>query len=274
MTDPLDRAAAALRAAPVPPEPPALAAATLAALAAADATLATRRRRMRLVRAIGATAALAACVTVAVLLATGSPASALDAAVAKAKNAKSVKFVSTMVVHHPDFAPRTSTVYYQGAKMRIEEDGQVRVADYAANRAVFLYPEEKYAMRVANTQKFEPPLDHFNKFVNARGVKEGVDLVGGVKADRYRVASGGKGEAREDRMWIDPRTGWPLKLEGKGKADLTGLDPKAPPAAYTLTSDRFEWDVPLDAKLFDLAVPAGWEAGDVPPELRPRGVGM
>jgi hypothetical protein len=268
MTDPLDRATEALRNAPTPPgPPPELAAATVAAL---DASFTHRRNRMRLVRAIGATAALAAAVTIAVVLGTGSPASALDAAVAKARNARSVKFVSTMVVHHKEFQPKVSTIYYQGAKMRVEEAGHVRIADYATNRAIFLYPEEKYAWRVKNTQKFDPPLDRFNKFVNSRGRKEGADDVGGVKADRYHLKLDAKADPRDYRLWVDPRTGWPVKVEGKGKVDMSGLFPNEPWPDYTLTDDRFEWDAPLDEKLFGLDVPPGWELGDGPPELRPR----
>lgn len=270
MTDPLDRAAAALRAAPTPPgPPPALAAATVAALAAAEPATLRRRRRMRLVRALGATAALAAAVAVAVVLGTGSPVSALDAAVAKAKNARSVKFVTTTTVHHPDFEPKVTTTYYQGAKMRVEEAGHVRVADYAANRAIFLHPDWKYAWRPANMKKFDPPLDHFNKFVNSRGRKEGADDVGGVEADRYRITLDHKDDPADYRVWVDPRTGWPVKVEARGKVDMTGLDPKAPPADYTAVDDCFEWDVPLDEKLFNLEVPPGWELGDGPRQHRP-----
>ena len=271
MTDPLDRAAEVLRAVPIPTgPPPALEAATVAAVATAEASSLTRRRRMRLVRTAGAAAALAAAVTLAVVLGTGSPASALDAAVAKAKNAKSVKFVSMMVVKHPEFQPQVSTHYYQGAKVRIEEGGQVRVADYAANRGAFFYPGEKYVWRLTNTRKFDPPLDHFNKFVNARGRKEGADDVGGVRADRYKVVVERKEDPRDYRVWVDPRTGWPVKVEATGKVDLKDLFPGQPPADYTITDDRYGWDVPLDEKLFRLDVPPGWEAGDVPPELRPR----
>lgn len=270
MTDPLDRAAAALRDTSVPPAPSDLDAATLAALAAADLTLATRRRRMRLVRTIGATAALASAVTLAVVLGTGSPASALEAAVAKAKNAKSVRFVSTMVVHHPDFSPQVSTVSYQGSRMRVEHEAQVHIADFATSQALFLHPDWKYAFRAKGSQKYDPPLDYFNKFVNSRGVKEGADDVGGVKADRYRVVVERPADPRDYRMWIDPRTGWPVKVVGKGKVDMSGLDPKAPPADCTITDDRFEWDAPLDAKLFSLDVPPGYELGDGPRMAPPK----
>jgi outer membrane lipoprotein-sorting protein len=271
MTDPLDRAAAALRDTPVPPGPPPdLTAATLAALAAADATLATRRRRMKLVRAVGATAALAAAVTLAVVLGTGSPASALQAAVEKAKNAKSVKFVSVLVVKHPEMEPQTTTVYWQGSKVRFEAAGHVRVADYAANRGVFLYPDEKYAWRLKNVEKMEPPLAQYTRFVNTRGARDGTDEIGGVKADRYRLRLERKEDPQDYRLWVDPRTGWPVKLEATGTVLLPDGTGKESPAPYTLTDDRYEWDVPLDAKLFDLGVPAGWEAGDGPPELRPR----
>lgn len=272
MTDPLDRAAAALRDAPVPPAPPALAAATLAAVTAADATLATRRRRMKLVRAVGATAALAACVTLVVVLGTGSPAAALEAAVEKARNAKSVKFVSVMDVKHPDMEPQTTTVYWQGSKVRFEAAGHVRVADYAANRGVFLYPAEKYAWRLKTVAKMEPPLAQYERFVNTRGAKDGRDVIGGVKADRYRLKLERKEDPQEYRLWVNPRTGWPVKLEATGTVSLPDATGKESPVPYTLTDDRYEWDVPLDAKLFDLDVPAGWEAGDAPLELRKKGV--
>ncbi len=262
MTDPLDRATDALRNAPTPPGPsPELTAATVAAL---DASFTHRRRRMRLVRALGATAALAAAVTVAVVLGTGSPVSALDTAVVKAKNAKSVKFVSTMVVHHKEFEPQVSTTYYQGTKMRVERENEVRIADYATNQAIFLYPDWEYAFRMKNTQKFDPPLDHFNKFVNTRGRKEGTDDVGGVRADRYHIKLDDKADPRDYRLWVDPRTGWPVKVEAKGKIDLSGAIPGEKEGDYTLTNDRFEWDAPLDEKLFSLDVPPGWELGDGP----------
>lgn len=268
MTDPLDRAAEALRNAPTTPgPPPELAAATVAAL---EASFTHRRNRMRLVRAVGATAALAAAVTIAVVLGTGSPASALDAAVAKVKNAKSVKFVNTLVVKHPDFAPQVETVYYQGAKARFEADGRVRIADYAANRGAFVYPDEKYVWRVKSLQKMDPPLAHFNKFVARRGKMHGTEKVGAVEAARYHIRLESKDDPRDYRLWVDPRTGWPVKVEGKGTVDMTGLDPKAPRPEYTITSDRFEWDTPLDEALFSLDVPPGWEVGDGPPELRPR----
>jgi hypothetical protein len=267
MTDPLDRAAEALRAVPTPPgPPPALEAATVAALAAAEPVLIRRRRRMRLVRTLGATAALTAAITLAVVLGTGTP-SALAAAVAKAKNAKSVKFVCTLAVKHPDFTPKVTTVYYQGSKVRIEEEGTVRIIDYAAPKALILYPEQKYAWRPVDVQKYDPPLDHFKKLVNARGQKDGTDDVAGVKADRYRITLDPKADPREYRLWLDPRTGWPVKLEGRGKADMRGYSEKEPPADYTLTQDRFEWDAPLDEKLFSLEVPPGWDVGGAPWEL-------
>ena len=262
MTDPLDRATDALRTAPTPPgPPPELTAATVAAL---DASFTHRRRRMRLVRALGATAALATAVTIAVVLGTGSPVSALDAAVAKAKNAKSVKFVSTMVVHHKEFEPQVSTTYYQGTKARVEQENQVRVVDYATSQALFLHPDWKYAFRMKGTQKYEPPLDHFNTFVNARGRKEGTDAVGGVTADRYHLKLDRKDDPRDYRLWIDPRAGWPVKVETKGKIDLSGAIPGEKEGDYTVTDDRFEWDAAFDEKLFSLDVPPGWELGDGP----------
>ncbi|QDU19270.1 hypothetical protein [Urbifossiella limnaea] len=270
MTDPLDRAAAEVRDTPVPPVPSDLAAATVAALAAAEGTLATRRRRMKLLRTVGATAALAAAVTLVVVLGSGSPASALEAALDKARNARSVKFVSVLHVKHPEMTPQTTTVYWQGAKVRFEQGDHVRVADYAANCGVFLYPAVKYAWRLKNVAKMEPPLAQYERFVASRGAKDGTDDVRGVKADRYRLKVDRKDDPQDVRLWVDPRTGWPVKLEATGTVQMPDGTGKDTPAPYTLTDDRYEWDAPLDAKLFEVEVPAGWEAGDVPPELRPR----
>ncbi|MFO0796022.1 MAG: hypothetical protein U0804_01020 [Gemmataceae bacterium] len=270
MTDPLDRAAAALRDTPAPPVPSDLAAATVAALAAADTALVTRRRRMKLIRTVGATAALAAAVTVAVVLGTGSPASALEAALDKARHARSVKFVSVLDVKHPEMTPQTTTVYWQGSQARFEAADHVRVADYAANRGVFLYPGEKYVWRLKTAAKMEPPLAQYERFVASRGAKDGTDDVRGVKADRYKLRVERKDDPQDVRLWVDPRTGWPVKLEATGTVKLPDATGKVVAVPYTVTDDRYEWDVPVDAKRFDLEVPAGWEAGDGPPELRPR----
>ena len=189
----------------------------------------------------------------------------------KAKDAKSVKYVSTLVVKHPDFEPQVSTHYLLGDKMRVEDAGRVRVADYAANRGVFLYPEDRYAWPVKNAKQFESPLAHFNRFLGLPGEKEGVDEVAGVKADRYRVRPPrrpGPNEPDEFRVWVDPRGGWPVKVETRGKADLTGSHgPAAPRADVVITDDRFEWDAALDAKLFALDPPPGWTVGTEPWEL-------
>ena len=116
----------------------------------------------------------------------------------------------------------------------------------------------------------DPPLAAYTRFVNTRGQKEGSDEVGGVKVDRYRLRLDRKDDPRDYRLWIDPRTGWPVKLEGTGKVGVPDGTGKEVPCDYTTTDDRYEWDVPLDEKLFSLDVPPGWEAGDGPPELRPR----
>jgi hypothetical protein len=60
-----------------------------------------------------------------------------------------------------------------------------------------------------------------------------------------------------------------VKVECRGKADMSGLEPKAPPADYTSIDDRFEWDAPLDEKLFSLDVPPGYELGAGPLMARP-----
>lgn len=279
MTDPIDRAADALRADPVPPGPPPdLLAATVAALtppggSAPRPVPPTRRRR--LMRIVGfSTAATAAAIAVAVgLFGLGgrAPAAELADALDNVKAAKSYRMtVSATVGGKKLFEMRS---YLQGDRMRFEAPGvMVMIADAKGN-VLHLDPAAKTASR--------PTLDELAKVKPAKEVEEFVRRVREMKGEGvtalpdemldgravkvFTVTGVTLNDVKSDwKVWVDPGRKVPVRLEM-----ATPADPKV-----VVTTEYADWDKEFDAKLFDTTVPEGytvveWKRPDVKPAPKP-----
>jgi outer membrane lipoprotein-sorting protein len=79
-------------------------------------------------------------------------------------------------------------------------------------------------------------------------------MLGRVKAEVYRIKGvdlfGIKGKG-EMQIWVDPSTELPAKIEIRD-----------PNSKVFLSFDRFEWNKPLEAEMFQLDVPEGYTIDD------------
>jgi outer membrane lipoprotein-sorting protein len=281
--DPLAAATAALQSAPTPPVPDDLAAAATAALVnrlPAPAQNVRRKRFMRYARYGAATAAAAAvAVTAAVIWPSGSSAAMLHAALQKARQAESVRYTQTLAVEGiPD---NVELARLRGHQFRIEaaDGSQVRVADLKARQAVILDTDRRLAQQIdlpAGPDGQPSLLDSLNKLAGRPGEKAGEEDAGGVRTVKYKVTvDAPKGAPRDWSVWVDPKTGWPVKLRAAGKVAVPQADGKEKEVPYTLTLDRFEWNAAFDEKLFSLATPEGYRAiKGIAPPTPPAGPGQ
>jgi len=200
-------------------------------------------------------------------------ASALHKALQKAKRAESVGYTQTLAVE--GFPEHVEIVRVRGEQFRIEDaDGsRTRIANLRTRQAMFLDADRKLAQMVEiPVGKETPPslLDTLNKLTGQDGEKVGAEDVGKVRANKFKV-KGVFDKGEEWFVWIDPKTDWPVKMQGTGKSSITQEDGKEKEVPYTLTLEKFEWDAKFDDKLFSLDPPAGYRKfkGIAPPVDNP-----
>jgi outer membrane lipoprotein-sorting protein len=289
--DLLDRAAAALRQAPVPDGPPPhVAAATFAALQAPApsldlACIRERRRKMfRLARNGSAAAAAALLLIVAawLLFMDRTAPRAFADVVENVKNAKSVTFVTKIptVIQGSRRGTLQQKWYVQGDSFRMEvpsaqEDAPVpldappvlmaEIADAKQKKALQLDFIHKTAKRIQADDKtwdemakgLANPVEQLRKLKSDDAERLGEEELNGAKTDVYRLKKGDVflgarlGKADTAKLWVDPKTGLPVRIAVEPPADSKDPTPQ-------LVFEQFQWNQSLDPDLFKLDVPKGF----------------
>jgi outer membrane lipoprotein-sorting protein len=278
--DTLEDATGALREAPVPPgPPPELVAATVALIhnrlaGAVPAEQVRRERRRRIMRYASFTTAAAVILgTAGVLWFGGTSAAAFQKAIEKARRAESVGYTQRLAVE--GIPEQVEIARIRGDQFRIEDgDGtRTRIANLRTRKAVFLDADRKLAQFVDLPVGQETPpglLESLNKLAGQDGEKVGDEDVAGTRATKFRLKRDEpKGGAEEWFVWIDPKTGWPVKMQNTGKVALTQENGQEKMVPYTLTLDKFEWNAKFEDKLFSLDAPTGYKSvkGIAPPVI-------
>lgn len=188
-------------------------------------------------------------------------------AIAKVKSAGSVRFTTAIKFgRRPEIDGR---MYLQDNRLRLEQFGGqlVLVEDVAHKRALFLDLARK---RVQETEidaqaarDFENPIDQLRAAKTDAAESMGDEMLHGRLVHLYRLPNadlfGMKGIA-DMLVWIDSESGLPAKIV------LSDPDPKA---AVEIRFEHFVWNEPMEARLFSLAVPAGFQPGTVVMTPRP-----
>lgn len=256
MSDPLDRAIEALRAAPVPPGPPAeLVAATVAAVAVRAKPLhAERRRRIMRIAGYGTAGTLAAGMLVAagVLWVAAGSAQALEEALRKATEAKSVRV--RMTVGSPGKSSEAETILRRGDVVRIERSSPVvYILNVKTREGLELDTGTKTGARMKLTESearvmdgmLTPLSDLTARFAKADGLTVkalGAEAASGIAM--YEVVAKGP-PGLTWRVWVDPGTNLPARIETPG-----------PNPDETMRLDFTDWNAEFDPKLFSLDAPA------------------
>lgn len=270
----LDRAAAALRAAPAPDLPTRLRAATLAAVTTRSAA-ARRARRRRNVMRLASVGCLLLAVGVGVgVLWPGNQAGAaerLRKALDNQAQLKSFKMVTKTPVANPPAGQPVATesvLFGQDAAIRIEVPGMVVV--YKGSKLLVLYAELKSAtiLTQANGKPDASPGSLLGLPDMRKQLTGGVPVtevpavtIGGVQRPGFRATGVEHNGVKSDvTYWIDAAAELPIRSEHRAAG--AGTDAAAVTVEYT-------YNEPLDPKLFNLAVPPGyttremvWPEGD------------
>jgi outer membrane lipoprotein-sorting protein len=267
--DILDRAAEALRTAPVGPLPDRLADAVSAEARRRD----RRRRVMRYIR-YGSAATVAAGLLVAagvLWLGGGSAAAQVRAAAENAAKAKSFRMVvrkadggKLAVAQRIDFQTNAS-------RMETYRTHEVRIADLSRKKELVLDTREKTAsvddISEAQAKQYRTDLmEPFNLLSVLRG-KAGTTVrelpqekLGGRAARVYDIRRPQSKEAA--RLWVDNATGFPVRFRAGDEA--------RPECVIDFT----DWNEKLDSELFSLEIPKGYTTGmqkpPTPPESEPE----
>ncbi len=280
--DVLDQATAALReSAPAGGPPAALVAATVAALESPDVAPAVVPRpqasksRYRAIRYSGLAAAVAAVVLVGVLWLLDRTATLTFAQVVEnIRNAKSVTFTMTSrLPAHPNVqgapAELEEKMSIQGDRIRVEIPGAAIIGDLREGSGLELNLNEKIAAKYTfdvndktlRAEMFQNPVERL------RNLKEEIkgnfeqladEELEGRKCQVYRVKARPKDALGlvpdQFKLWVDVKTGFPVKIQAADENQ-------------SLVYDHFQWDRPLDEKLFSLEVPEGYQLREVAPAV-------
>ncbi len=260
--DPIDRAAEAIRRAPIPEGPSEQTTArTLAALRAADdapAIVPLKRRRVMLsiLKAAGAILASAGG-----LLYLGSypPASAtteFTEVARKLQDAHTLSFRQIMTITGQD--AQTAQISYKVPGLLRSEavpaGGQVAIVDVPHGKSLILNPADKSALLLeeplaqGRPRKLDPAasmIEDMRRLAQKDGEPVGEKVIGDVHARGFHV----KEQGQDMTVWIDPEKRLPLLVEVKGR--VAGLE-------FHMTLADIRLDPKLDESLFVLDPPAGY----------------
>jgi outer membrane lipoprotein-sorting protein len=273
MTDPLDAAIGALRAAPVPQLPADLVTDVTSRLPAEPARASRRKKLMRYARYGAATAAAVALSVAAGLLwpAETSAAAHVHKALDNAAKAKSVKVTARLVnAEVPGKMTHIQTMFRQDDMLRIETvwappevpDKPVTVADLMTRQSLTLLPGLKTATRstlgVEESRGLAAVMGDFAGMTarltggDDKAVKAvGGEQIGGRRTKAYEITVKEPKVAHPGvwTVWVDPETELPVRLADSQRA---------------LVLDFEDWNKDFDPKLFTLDVPAGYTLTEPP----------
>jgi outer membrane lipoprotein-sorting protein len=238
----------------------------LATTAASPPRLSASRKRgwkasRSLIAGLSAAAALVAALTGSLLLFNYAGGRAFAQVVERVKAASSVRFTTaSQLGKGPEI---TGMMYLEGSRMRFEQfDGMlVGIGDFERKQALALDTHRKLAQSVEidarMARAYVNPIDQLQRAKSNDAEQIGEDILKGRRTRVYRVRKAdllgirGRGEMM---VWVDAESGLPAKIV------IRDTDPKAP---MEFRFDEFVWNEPLDARLFSLAIPDGFQTGVV-----------
>ena len=164
-------------------------------------------------------------------------------------------------------------MFLEGNRLRWEQVHGilVQVVDLDRKRAVFLDTQRKLAQEVnidtEVARAFANPIDQLRSAQSSDAVSIGAEILRGRRTLVYRLPKidllGMKGSG-EMLVWVDAESELPAKIV------VRDTDPKA---ETEIRFDELVWNEPLDAQLFALSIPNGFQTGIVvstPPRGKPR----
>jgi hypothetical protein len=168
-------------------------------------------------------------------------------------------------------------LYLDGNRLRLEQfDGLlIQVEDLDRKQALFLDVNRKVAQSAEIdarlVREFTNPIDQLRR-ANTKNAKQmGEEILRGRRTQVYRLHKvdllGMKGDG-EMLVWVDVESELPAKIV------IRDPDPKA---EMEMRFDEFAWNEPLDAQLFSLSTPDGFQKGIVvvvPPRAEPAQPGV
>lgn len=265
--DPLARAEAALRKAPIPEGPSEeVITRTLAALQAAGGpgTIPHRRRKIMLATIkIAATALMAA--TAGLLYFANAPEANATTAFAemaqKLRDAHTLTYRMTMDIPGGIKAPAALFFFKEPGLARTEmEGGIISIVDMGRGQQLMLDPKAKTALRIESEAGKAPATPAIGLIENLKALTEGdarpagEEQVGDVRARGYRIEKFGQ----EMTIWADPATRLPVRIESAGKVD--GKEFRA------IITD-FRIDPEIDDALFRMDPPEGYAVREMQSDM-------
>lgn len=162
--------------------------------------------------------------------------------------------------HKPEIGGQ---LYLEGSRLRLEQfDGMlIQVEDLDRKQALFLDVNRKVAQSVEIdarlAREFANPIDQLRRSNTKNAKQMGDEILRGRRTQVYRIHSvdlfGMKGDG-EMMVWVDVESELPAKIV------VRDPDPKA---EMEMWFDEFVWNEPLDAQMFSLSIPDGFQKGNV-----------
>ncbi len=211
---------------------------------------------------VGVAAALLVMVTSMNLWQGGTGGQAFAQVVAKIREAATVQFqMSTrMAGQHSDDAK----YYLSGNRIRIEqfEGRMILLGDLENQKALLLDTQRKLAQEREIddklVEKFANPIEQLRKAASVNAKPAGEEILNGKNTEIYRLDKfeflGMLSGRNETRIWVDPESRLPLKIE------IRDLNPKH---KLEILIEGFVWNQPLEEELFSAAIPEGFKAGEI-----------
>jgi hypothetical protein len=170
-----------------------------------------------------------------------------------------VKYKETLTCSMTGEPPSTSTsevlVADRYGSRVTSSSGFIRISDLTPGRSLTLIPEKKSAWFMSGTGRGESEkpnlLDRVLKLDAQQAKAIGQKDFDGRLTDGFRV----DGEGYIITFWIEPRTHLPVQVEEATRPGFT-------PLINRVMTD-FQWNVPVDASLFNMTVPAGYEQSEM-----------
>lgn len=239
-----------------------------------DASLATAGRRANRsfalrrppLPSLAALAGVAALIAVCVWIGVTRESSALAFEEVAARTAATQSVRADAISSRDGQINDRGKVYSSGTKVRFESEKWISVADAETGRSIDLHVARKEAYRVPLGAKSQ--LVDLYRLVRKLADAATTPIEDHVDAEGRRYP-GYRGEIALDgeaagikllaKVWSDPETKLPYRLEMRGDD-----------SDDVLTLESIAFDVPLDAKLFDMTLPEGFAfVGPAKNELRP-----
>jgi len=211
---------------------------------------------------VGVAAALLVMVTSMNLWQGGTGGQAFAQVVAKIREAATVQFhMSTrMAGQHSDDAK----YYLSGNRIRIEqlEGRMILLGDLENQKALLLDTQRKLAQEREIddklVEKFANPIEQLRKVASVNAKPAGEEILNGKNTEIYRLDKfeflGMLSGRNETRIWVDPESRLPLKIE------IRDLNPKH---KLEILIEGFVWNQPLEEELFSAAIPEGFKVGEI-----------